>query len=307
MLPFFRKKRDGKPKMEGNESTVSSEELLNETSDTEGREKQIDTDLSFHPEWDVSKEDQYSFQFLNMECPPLAPNQISLSGISLQQNEEQGSVEVSAFIRSSLNKTIKLHETTLVLLDSSEQVLGRKTMDLEEAGDIPPYSSRPWNMTFSDQELFTTDIPSEGWKLAFQLKPSSRKHSLDLQNSWEQSLAEKDKHELQNMVERLDPPKPGEVNFMGLKAVQKDNGDLHVTLLIRNGSEKNVTLEQIPLQVEDAGGTTVAKGGFTMNDFGVKANTSKPWTFIFPSSMVQEDDIDLSSWKAYPIQKNTAH
>ncbi|MGY4688875.1 accessory Sec system S-layer assembly protein [Salibacterium sp. K-3] len=307
MLPFFRKKRDGKPKMEGTESTVSSEELLNETSDEQTREKHIDTELSFHPDWNVSKEDQYSFQFLNMECPALEPNQISLSGISLQQNEEDESVQITAFIRSSLNKTIKLHETTLVLLDSSDQVLGRKTMDLEEAGDIPPRSSRPWNITFTEQDLFTSDVPSEGWKVAFQLKPSSRKHSLDLQNSWEQSLAEKDKHELQDMVERLDPPKPGEVNFMGLKAVQKDNGDLHVTLLIRNGSTKNITLEQIPLQVEDANGTVAAKGGFTMNDFGVKANTSKPWTFIFPSSMVLEDDIDLSSWKAYPIQKNAAH
>ncbi|MFZ4451125.1 accessory Sec system S-layer assembly protein [Salibacterium aidingense] len=306
MLPFFRKKRDGQPKMEGNESTVSSEELLNETSETETSEKHIHTGLSFHPEWTVSKEDQYSFQFLNMECPDLKPNQISLSGISLQQ-EKDGTYQVTAFIRSSLNKTIKLHETTLVLLDSSDNVIGRKTTDLEEAGEIPPRSSRPWNITFTEQELFTPEVPEEGWKLAFQLKPSSRKHSLDLQDSWEQSLAEKDKNELQDMVEKLDPPKPGEVNFMGLKAVQKENGDLHVTLLIRNGSTKSITLEQIPLQVEDASGTTIAKGGFTLNDFGVKANTSKPWTFIFPSSMVSEDNLDLSSWKAYPIQKNMTH
>ncbi|MDQ0298184.1 accessory Sec system S-layer assembly protein [Salibacterium salarium] len=306
MIPFFRKKGNGKPKMEGNESTVSSEDLLNESADTASSEKQIDTDLSVHPEWTISKEDQYSFQFLNMECPPLKPNQISLSGISLQ-HEEAGQYQITAFIRSSLNKTIKLHETTLVLLDSSDNVIGRKTMDLEEAGDIPPRSSRPWNFHFTDQDLFTKDIPEEGWKLAFQLKPSSRKHSLDLQNSWEQSLAEKDKNQLQEMVEKLDPPKSGEVNFMGLKAVHKEEGDLHVTLLVRNGSAKSINLEQIPLQVEDANGEVIAKGGFTLKDFGVKANTSKPWTFIFPKEMVTDGDLDLSSWKAYPVQKNAAH
>ncbi|MFB4166236.1 accessory Sec system S-layer assembly protein [Alteribacillus sp. JSM 102045] len=306
MLPFFRKKGNGKPKMEGNETTVSSEELLNETSDTEESGQNVDTDLSIHPEWTISKEDQYAFQFLNMECPPLKPNQISLSGISLQE-EKDGKYQVTAFIRNSLNKTIKLHETTLVLLDGNDKVLGRKTMDLSQAGEIPGKSSRPWNFTFTEADLFTNDLPAEGWKLAFQLKPSSRKHSLSLENSWEQSLAEKDKAKLQEMVENLTPPKPGEVNFMGLKAIRKENGDLHVTMLVRNGSNKNITLEQIPLQVEDASGQTVAKGGFTLDHFEVKANTSKPWTFIFPQELVSDEEIDLSTWKAYPVQKNAKH
>ncbi|WP_158736866.1 accessory Sec system S-layer assembly protein [Alteribacillus sp. YIM 98480] len=306
MLPFFRKKGNGKPKMEGNETTVSSEELLNETSETDDSEQQVETDLSIHPEWTISKEDQYSFQFLNMECPPLKPNQISLSGISLQE-EKDGQYQVTAFIRNSLNKTIKLHETTLVLLDSTDKVLGRKKMDLSEAGEIPSKSSRPWKFSFADTDLFTTELPNEGWKLAFQLKPSSRKHSLSLENSWEQSLAEKDKVKLQEMVDNLTPPKPGEVNFMGLKALRKENGDLHVTMLIRNGSSKNINLEQIPLQVEDASGETIAKGGFTLDKFEVKANTSKPWTFIFPQELVSDEEIDLSSWKAYPVQKNKNH
>ncbi|SDH18556.1 accessory Sec system S-layer assembly protein [Alteribacillus persepolensis] len=302
MLPFFRKKKNGNPKMEGNESAVSSEELLNETSEADNTEEEVHTDLSFHPEWTMSKEDQYSFQFLNMECPALRPNQISLSGISLQENEP-GTCQITAFIRNSLNKTITLHETTLVFLDAKDNVLGRKTVDLSSAGEIPAKSSRPWNFTFNDEELFTSDLPEEGWKLAFQLKPSSRKHSLQLDNSWEQSLAEKDKSKLKEMVENLDPPKPGEVNFMGLKALQKDDGALHVTLLIRNGSNKNITLEQIPLQVEDSHSQVVAKGGFSLDQFEVKANTSKPWTFIFPTELVQKEHIDLSSWKAYPLQK----
>ncbi|SDH62602.1 accessory Sec system S-layer assembly protein [Alteribacillus bidgolensis] len=306
MLSFFRKKGNGKPKMEGNETTVSSEELLNETSETDDTEQKVETDLSIHPEWTISKEDQYSFQFLNMECPPLKPNQISLSGISLQE-EKDGQYQVTAFIRNSLNKTIKLHETTLVLLDSTDKVLGRKTMDLSQAGEIPGKSSRPWKFSFAGTDLFITELPNEGWKLAFQLKPSSRKHSLSLENSWEQSLAEKDKVKLQEMVDNLTPPKPGEVNFMGLKALRKENGDLHVTMLIRNGSNKNINLEQIPLQVEDASGETIAKGGFTLDKFEVKANTSKPWTFIFPQELVSDEEIDLSSWQAYPVQKNKNH
>lgn len=304
MLPFFKKKDNDKPKMAGSESTVSSEALINEKGDEEKAKKdEVHTSLSIHPQWTISKEDQYSFQFLNMECPALLPNQISLSGINLQESKD-GTYQVTAFIRNSLNKGITLRETTLVLLDNTDKVLGRKTVDLSEAGTIPAESSRPWNFLFTEKDLFTTELPEEGWKLAFQLKPSSRKHTLELEDSWDQTLADKDKQKLQEMVEKLDPPKTGEVNFMGLQSSQKENGNLHVTMLIRNGNGKNIKLEQIPLQVEDASGQIVAKGGFTLENFEVKANTSKPWTFIFPKDLVQGEDIDLSRWKAYPVPKN---
>ncbi|MDA3130921.1 accessory Sec system S-layer assembly protein [Aliibacillus thermotolerans] len=301
MLPFFRKREKDQLKMEGQEDTVSSNELLDEQNEEEGDEE-VMTSLSFHPEWNVSKEDQYSFQFLNMECAPLKPNQISLSGISLQM-DEKNNAQITAFIRSSLKKTIKLKETTLVLLDKDDKVLGRKKMDLSEVGEIPPESSRPWTFIFTEKDLFTTELPSEDWKLAFQLKPSSRKHTLELEDSWEKSLASKDKEKLKEMVDKLTPPKQGEVNFMGLKADQKENGNLHVTILIRNGNNRNIKLEQIPLQIKDANGTVVAKGGFKLDDFEVKANTSKPWTFIFPKELVQHDNPDLSKWKAEPIRK----
>jgi SLAP domain-containing protein len=93
------------------------------------------------------------------------------------------------------------------------------------------------------------------------------------------------------------------VNFMGLQAKKSEDGNLHVTMLIRNGSDKNIQLQQLPLEVVDATGDVIAKGGFALNDFEVKANTSKPWTFIFPSSLVLKEEIDLSVWKAYPPQQ----
>ena len=87
---------------------------------------------------------------------------------------------------------------------------------------------------------------------------------------------------------------------MGIQAQIDENGSLHTTLLIRNGSEKNVKFEQLPLIVEDASGDSVAKGAFQFEELEVKANTSKPWTFIFPKELVLKEDMDLSKWKVYP-------
>ncbi|MCM3716145.1 accessory Sec system S-layer assembly protein [Alkalihalobacillus oceani] len=300
MLPFFNKNKNEKPELAGQESPVSSEELLNESSSS--GDEEIETELSIHPAWNLAKEDFYAFQFLNLECEPLKPNQLSLSGISLLPENER-LFRVTAFIRNSLDKAITLEDVTLVLLNEDGTLLGRKAFNLKEVGEIPARSSRPWYFKFSDKDLFTTELPSTGWKLAFQLKPSSRKHSLDLAKSWESSLAKESKQQLEAMVEKIEPPKPGEVNFMGLQAKKDEKGDLHVTMLIRNGTEKNINLEQLPLHVEDASGEVVAKGGFKLDDFTVKANTSKPWTFIFPKEMVTKEELDLSKWKAYSPTK----
>ncbi|MFP7442355.1 accessory Sec system S-layer assembly protein [Bacillus infantis] len=299
MLSFFKKNKQEKPVKQGTDSTISSKELLNETGN-EAPAEEVETALSLHPATNITAEQQYVLRFLNNELPPLLPNQISLAGIELQQ--DGGSVTVAAFVRSSLSKAVEFKKTHLLLVGPDEEILARKEFDLTEIGEIPAKSSRPWNFTFNSSDLLTDSIPAEGWKLAFEIR-NNEEHRLDLDEAWENSLSSSDKEKLKQMVEQMDPPKIGEINFMGIQAKVADNEDLQVTLLIRNGNDQNVMLQQLPLQVEDATSEVIAKGGFQLDKFELKANTSKPWTFIFPKSLLLKDNPDLSSWKAYPLQQ----
>ncbi|MFD2442753.1 accessory Sec system S-layer assembly protein [Bacillus sp. CGMCC 1.16607] len=291
MLSFFKKKNKS-----GKDSTISSKELLKDVTELQD-ESEITTELSIHPSLDIPQEQQYVLRFLNNDLPPLKPNQISLAGIELHQTGD--AVIVSAFVRNSLLQAVRLNQTHLLLIGPNDEKLARKAFDLSELGELPARSSRPWNFTFEKSTLLTEEIPKEGWKLAFELKT---KHRLDLAESWEKSLSPEDKEKLTTMVEKIDPPKEGEVNFLGLQAKITEQKELHVTMLIRNGSDKNIKLEQLPLLVEDATGDAIAKGGFKLEDFEVKANTSKPWTFIFPESLLLKESPDLSRWKASAIQ-----
>jgi accessory Sec system S-layer assembly protein len=290
MLPFFKKQKQQKDERD---SVVEASELLG-SSDTDSGEEEVKTELSFHPSWNVSVEERYYYQFLHNQQRPLKKNQISLSGIDLKQ-VPQGYV-VTAFVRNSLSRPVAFSPTPLLLLGPNNEVLARKVFDLSELGEVPPRSSRPWKFLFEQETLRTSEIPLVDWKLAFEL-PKQKRHSLDLEESWEKSLAAEDRQKLQALVQSLQPPKPGEVNFMGLQARQTEQGDLHVTLLIRNGSGKNIHIQQLALQVHDASGDVVASGAFALDNFEVKANTSKPWTFIFPKSLVTKENPDLRSWK----------
>lgn len=296
MLSIFKR---NKKNVEGIDSAVDSSELLDEG--TASSDVEIKTELVFHPEAPTSTEDRYYYGFLNNELPLLKENQLSLSGIELKKLEN--GYAISAFVRNSLNKGVKFQKMPLLLIGPNGEKLGRKEFDLSQLGELPALSSMPWFFVFEEKDLFVSEIPRSDWKLAFELKAAKKPHSLDLADSWEKSLADGDKEKLETMVSEMTPPKPGEVNFMGLQIKQADEGKLHVTMLIRNGSEKNISLQQLPLLVEDATGDVIARGGFTLDSFEVKANTSKPWTFIFPKELVQKENPDFSSWKAYPPQQ----
>ncbi|MED5053050.1 accessory Sec system S-layer assembly protein [Anoxybacillus rupiensis] len=290
MLSFFRK---GKSKQDGLDTVVDSSELF-DTDETSSADQDIHPQLSIHPSWSISAEERYYYQFLNNEQQPLKENQISLSGIELKQTEK-GYV-VTAFVRSSLAKAISFSDTTLLLIGPNGEMLARKTFPLAELGELPPRSSRPWKFFFERETLRVAELPAVDWKIAFELrKPTA--HSLDLSESWEKSLADEDKEKLRTLVQSIQPPKPGEINFMGLQIQQAENGDIHATLLIRNGSDKNIQIQQLPLQIEDAAGDLVAQGAFTLQAFEVKANTSKPWTFIFPKALVVKEKPDFRAWK----------
>ncbi|TFB24395.1 accessory Sec system S-layer assembly protein [Filobacillus milosensis] len=289
-------------KRKGKDTSIDADQLVDGVESQEG-DQEVSPELSIHPQWRIEEEDLYVFRFQNNNLEALKPNQLSLAGIELNVVDDKG-VSVSAFVRHSLPKAIKLEETSIVLLNHEGRKLARKSFNLSKLGELPAESSRPWVFEFAKKDLLVdlADIPTEDFQLAFELKKKRKEHQLELADSWKDSLGSADVQKLEEITKNVNPPKPGEVNFMGLDAKFLGSGNLQVTILIRNGSEKEINLEQIPLVVEDKDGDVVAQGGFKMEEFKVSANTSKPWNFIFPQNLIKKPSADLSQWKAYPPQ-----
>ena len=283
-----------KTKKTGSESTVQSNEIINGESN-ESSEESVQTSLTYHPEWEVPKEQQYVFSFLSHELQPLKPNQISLSGIDIDVNQQSGEWLVKAFFRSTLEQPIKMGKVELLVLSEDGQPLAAKEFDLDELGEIPARSHRPWVFAFEKATHKVAETPVEGWKIAFNVQ-SLVPHQLDLAPTWEDALSQDQKEALAKVVESLPKLNDREVNFSGFQAKPQEDGSLAVSLFIRNGHSQHITLEQLPLEVLDAGGELVARGAFTLEPLEVKANTSKPWTFVFPAEMVLKQDVDFSRW-----------
>ncbi|UNT54995.1 accessory Sec system S-layer assembly protein [Lysinibacillus capsici] len=284
------------------ENTIDSKDLLGNTAKNTGDNRDVETKLSFHPEWDVPQEQKYIFNFLANELEPLKPNQLSLSSISIEEDILTRKWLVRAFFRSSLSQAIELGEIELFILDKNDELVASKKFDFKALGTIPAESARPWVFEFEYATIKADEVPEDGWKIAFNLV-SLRGHQLELDPSWEEQLPEAQKEELAKIVKTLPELGETEVNFTGLQAKLAENGNLNATIFIRNGHKKAINLEQLPLEIIDATGKQIAKGSFKMNPIlTVQPNSTKPWTFIFPAELVNAKDADLSRWTARVTQ-----
>ena len=278
----------------GADSTISSDEILEGSAQSEGTEE-VETTLSLHPQWALSQEQEYVFRFLSNELEPLKPNQISLSGIDIDVEPANGSWLVKSFFRSSLEQAITVGSVELMLLDDEGKIIASQEFDLNELGEIPARSARPWVFVFTKENIFAEEPPAENWKLAFNVQ-SMVPHKLELEQAWEDGLTTEQKDALAKAVEGMPKLKPREVNFAGFQVKTQDDGSIAASIFIRNGHSKQINIEKLPLELIDATGEIVAKGSFDLAPLSVKANTSKPWTFIYPKEMVQKEEPDFSRW-----------
>ncbi|WP_430509967.1 accessory Sec system S-layer assembly protein [Gottfriedia solisilvae] len=276
----------------GKDSTVSSNDLLHDSSkalpeQTEHEAvEEIFPKISFHPLMYIEDETRYVYQFLNNELPPLQPNQLSLSAIDIEVDEE--GAMVTAFIRNSLAKSILLQDVNLLLLSEERELLARKEFSLEELGELPASSSRPWRFYFERETLLKEELPKSGFQLAFDL--TKNEHKLDLEPTWEAQLSDVQKEELAKLVASLPKLGENELSLHSISASLKEDGNLAATLLIRNGSKQAVNLEVLPLELFDENFEIIARGSFTLAPLTILPNTSKPWTFIFPASLVEKQE-----------------
>ncbi|WLV24429.1 accessory Sec system S-layer assembly protein [Aciduricibacillus chroicocephali] len=297
-MGFKRRLKKNKEKQQG--KTVDAADVLAQ-QEAEAREAsdEFETEVYIPSGWDVTEEERYVYAFHNSQAPKLKKNQISIYSMELLEQGDGGAV-ITALVRNSVSQPIKFEDPTILLLGPDKEVIARKKFDLSVLGDISAFKAVPWKFSFDAEDLEPgAKLPSDDWMLAFELKAE---HSLDLDKTWEESIAEDTREALEKIVADAPKLKPGELNFMGLEAQVKDSGDLVVTFLIRNGTDKNVNIEQLPMGLKDATDEEVARGVFKLEDFTVKANTSKPWSFIFPESMVSKKDPDLSRWNLYALQ-----
>lgn len=278
---------------------ASDTEQSHQTEQQQTSAASVVTKLSLHESWEarLSMQEKYALSFMAQELEPLAEGHLSLAGVSLVPHDD--GVEVTAFVRNSTNRPVRLGEMTLVVLFGDQQLFTRQTFDLAQLGEIPAHSARPWSFVFAREHFLQRNVMLVNWKVAFELaqKKMVLPQQLELEESWIKALSDEQKNSLIELAKKLPALKEGEVNIQSVRIHRDENGAVRAMLLIRNGSGQSLSFEKLPLALYDATGEKVAEGLFELGGLTVNAGTSKPWLFIFPPESVQKEQPDFSRWK----------
>ena len=240
----------------------------------------------------MNKNQKKHFKKLHDDLPTMAKNQLNLTAAEINF-ENSDIIEVTAFVNSTVEKKITLKPANILLIDKNAKVISQKKTDFTDLNPLMPNSSQLYTFKFPNNNVQTLNLEqAQNWSLAFE---SNLKHRVDYSDLDESKISQSTKDHLNQIIEKM-PLDDNELSFLGFSAKTDDKHNLHVHLLVRNGTEDNLDIKQLPLKFYDASEELVAKGTFKINNFTVLANTSKPLSIVFPAKVIVKDQLDLSSW-----------
>lgn len=229
------------------------------------------------------------------ELVPIKEGQVNVAGIYAYDLGDK--YEVKVYLRNGMKNEINFEKIPFKIINSKGEVLASQIFDLREMGNIPSYSARPWVLYFDKKNVFVDEIPMDDWKLVFDNSLKAlRNLNVDIENL-PSGIDEESKKVYTDFLEGLPSLKEGEISFSKFSIGINEDGYLLVTILIRNGCNRKVNIEKLPMTIKDENGNIVVSEVFELNDLDVSAMKGKICNFAFPLKMKEKAVIPLDSWQ----------
>ncbi|MGH4139553.1 SLAP domain-containing protein [Clostridium sp.] len=251
-------------------------------------------------EYDKGAMSDFQKEFLNEELadlPPLEEGQVSINGIYTFDMGDK--IEVSVYFRNGLTNQINFDKVPLVIVNNNGDILAKQTMYMQEFGILPSLSARPYKIYFDKANVFVDTIPMDDWKIQFENTVSA----INTVKIEFEDMPENMDHDLKNsfvkFLNKLPYIKAGDVNVEVFKIEKRMDNSISIVVLIRNGCDKVINLEKLPILVEDLQGETVAKGIFETQNVNVNAHKAKIYQLVITEDYIVNKDYDINNCKVH--------
>lgn len=267
-----------------------------------GENKQgIKTRLSLHPDWKVaSGKTSYALKAIMdkevAQLPAIKEGFIGLNGIYAVKEKNQ--LEVGFYLRNGLSQEVRLGVTKLAIVNAENTVLAQQEFDLSKMGAIPAHAARPWELIFDKENLKVDIINHDDWRITFEAN-KKLKDEVNIALAMQQKEKQLEFETLQEILTKLPPVKPDQLNVTPYETKLNEKGELEVTVVIRNSTKKHLRIENIPVTVKDAKEAKVAAKVFHIDEeLIIKPNNGCLQTLKFPQQALPQD-IDASSFSVH--------
>ena len=244
---------------------------------------------------DVQKE--YLEEELREVITSVKEGQINIAGIyAFDQGDE---VEVKAYLANGLSKNINFEDVPIYIINSKNEKLAYQIFDLSGEGDIPSGKAIPVKLNFKKENVFVDKIPQDDWKLVFGSNDVKGVRYVNIElESIPEGIEESEIKVFQEFLESLPKLERGQGSISVFTITQYENGDLLMTLLVRNATDEAVTMTKRPITLKTEEGETILSGVFDIENFTVNPYKARVLSLIFKKEVINiEEDFDLSTCK----------
>lgn len=192
----------------------------------------------------------------------LEENQVNLTTTYILNNGTE--LEVGFFIRNTMKSALSLEVMNLAVQSSKGDIIATMQCNLKEMGTMPSCTGTPYSLKFTlnegaiydkDEEYKVIFVNFNGLKGFSSVETEIENMPIDMSFKEEEALL--------NFEKNLATLKKDEINISIFRSIKTDNGGIDITLLIRNGYNKNIVLDRLPITIMNYNNYPVCKHVFT--------------------------------------------
>lgn len=258
----------------------------------------IDVKLSLKPEMEVVMSEvqkEYLEEEMSEAIPQIERGQVNVSGVYAYKDGDQW--EVKFYIVNGLNQELNFERVPFKILTSSGEEIAYQVFNLKDMGNIPPCSARPGKVYFNKGNVFVDEIKHDDWKLVFDANIRAVTYAdIEVEN-FPEDMTEKDKNAFNEFLRNIPKVEKGQFAINVFTMLQYKSGDILLTLVFRNGADKEVGLEKLPLTLKDENEDIVFSASYTLEDFKVSPQKAKILSVIVKKDILLKEEVDLAKAK----------
>jgi SLAP domain-containing protein len=229
-----------------------------------------------------------------LELQQIKEGEVNIAGVYAYDLGEK--VEVKVYIRNGLAKSVNFGNIPLLVSNSKNETLAYQVFNLSSLGNIPAHCARPVKLYFEKENVNVDKIDINDWNIAFDTKVKvSGKIKPGYENLPEE-IAEKDKSIYDDFLSELPELKEGEFTISTFSIGLQKDGSILITVVMRNGNDKPINIQKLPITLKDARGITIKSEIFELKDFTVKPFKAKICNLVMPTTLRLEKEAALKNW-----------
>jgi SLAP domain-containing protein len=228
------------------------------------------------------------------ELPPIKEGELNVSGVYAYDLGDK--VEVKVYVRNGLSTNLNLQKIPFLIVNSKGKTLASQTFNLSSLGKLPPHSARPVKLYFEKKNLKVDKIPADDWKIVLNGEFNITSKVRPRYEGLPEGISVEDKLVFDKFLDELPEMEEGEFSISTFSIGLQTNGNILITTVMRNATNKPITINKMPMTVLDKNKRAVKSQDFNLKDFTVSPYRAKLCNFAFPTDVHPEYDQALEGW-----------